>query len=54
MMETGTVLPACNPRTHEAETEGSQVRGQLGQHSETCLRKQVDYNGAIKKKNPVH
>ena len=36
--EPGVVAHACNPSTWEAETGGSQVRGQPQQISETCFK----------------
>jgi hypothetical protein len=33
------VMNLCNPSTREVETEGLQVKGQLGLHSKTLSQK---------------
>jgi hypothetical protein len=37
--EPGVVVCACNPSTRNAKARGSQIRGQLGLHSETKQNK---------------
>jgi hypothetical protein len=35
----GVMVPICNPSTHEAQVEGSQVEASPGSIARTCLKK---------------